>query len=157
MDRHPVARVYYLTNATTPLGIQEILSGLRAVGDIQQVYNCDEARLIAFRGTAAEVDLGEWIMRKLDLPDGGAAFARQKENPDADMLKLPGTPAGHEDLVRVFYLEPTLTQKEIYQVLAKIQTATNTRSTFQKSSPPAIVFRGTSVQLAQAQQIVDSR
>jgi hypothetical protein len=59
MDRNPVARVYYLTNTTTPLGVQEILSGLRIVGDIQQVYNCDEARLIAFRGTAAEVDLGD--------------------------------------------------------------------------------------------------
>jgi hypothetical protein len=155
MDRNPVARVYYLTNTTTPLGVQEILLGLRMVGDIQQVYNCDEARLIAFRGTAAEVDLGEWIIRKLDLPDGGAAFARQKENPDADILKLPNNAAGHEDIVGVFYLEPTLTQKEIYRVLAKIRTATNTGSIFQKSSPPAIVFRGTSAQIAQARQVIE--
>ncbi|MGD1073228.1 MAG: hypothetical protein ABSB15_24205 [Bryobacteraceae bacterium] len=157
MDRNPVARVYYLTNTTTPLGVEEILQGLRVVGDIQQVYKCDEARLIAFRGTAANVDVGEWIIRKLDVPTGGEAFARQKENPDAGILKLPNDPAGHEDIVRVFYLEPALTQKEIYRVLAKIRTATNTRSIFQMSSPPAIVFRGTSAQLAQARQMIDAQ
>jgi hypothetical protein len=154
----PVARIYYLTNTTNrQQGIQEILTVLRAVGEIQKVFNCTAPHIIAFRGPAADVDLGEWLLRKLDVPAGAEAYARQKENPDADMLKLPSTPVGIEDIVQVFYLTPATTGKETNALAAKIRAATDTRTIFQKTAPPTIVVRGTSAQLAQAQQIVDSQ
>lgn len=152
----PVARICYLTNTTAPQGMQETLTVLRAVGEIQKVFNCTAPHIIAFRGTATDVDLGEWLLRKLDVSAGDGTFARQKGNADADMLKLPGTPAGIEDIVRVFYLSHAATRKEMNALFAKIQAATETRRSFWKTSPPTIVVRGTSAQLAQAQQIIDS-
>lgn len=121
----PVARIYYLTNTTSrQQGIQEILTVLRAVGEIQKVFNCSAPRIIAFRGPATDVDLGEWLLRKLDVPAGGEAFAHQKENSDDNTLKLPGTRTGSEDIVRVFHLSHAATPKEMNALFAKIQAAT---------------------------------
>jgi hypothetical protein len=121
----PVARIYYLTNTTSrQQGIQEILTVLRAVGEIQKVFNCSAPRIIAFRGPATDVDLGEWLLRKLDVPAGGEALAHQKENSDDNTLKLPGTRTGSEDIVRVFYLSHAATPKEMNALFAKIQAAT---------------------------------
>ena len=156
-DRSPVARIYYLTNTTSKLGMQEILTVARAVGEIQQMAECDSPRLIVFRGTATIVDLGEWITRKLDVPAGGGAFALQNQNPGANLLKLPGTSDGTEDIVRVLYLDPAMSQKGIGDLSRKIRATLAIRTIFWKTSPPAIVVRGSSALLAQAQQIVNSQ
>jgi hypothetical protein len=144
-DKTPVTRVYYLKNTTTPLGVQEILTTLRVVGNIPEVFACDGPGMMAFRGTATGVDLEEWMIRKLDVPAGG------RENSADNVFKLSS-----EDIVRVFYLDPATSPKGISDLARNIRETTKTRNIFWKTSPPTITVRGNSALLAQAQQIIET-
>src|SRR5713101_1577815 len=77
--RVPVARVYYLINTTSTLGLQEIITVLRTVADIQEIFSYTPARVLAFRGSADEVELSDWLIRKLDLPVTAHARAQERE------------------------------------------------------------------------------
>jgi hypothetical protein len=144
-DRTPVARVYYLKNTTTPQGVQEILTMLRVLGHVQEVFACDGPRMMAFRGTATGVDLAEWMIRKLDVTAG------RQENSDGNVFKL-----STEDIVRVFYLDPATSPKGIGDLGNNIRATTKTRNIFLKTSPPTIMVRGNSALLAQARQIIEN-
>ena len=143
-DKTPVARVYYLKNTTTPGGVQEILTTLRVVGNIFEVFSYDGLRMLAFRGTATGVDLEEWMIRKLDVT------AASEGNPDENVFKLSA-----EDLVRVFYLDPATSVKDLFDITMKIRTTPKVK-VFQKTSPPTITVRGNSALLAQAAQIIET-
>jgi hypothetical protein len=144
-DQSPVARVYYLKNTTSRQGLQEMLTTLRLVGDFAIAFECDQPQMMALRGTATKMDLGEWMLRKLDAP-----FA------SPNTFKLPNMPDGTDDVVQVFYLEPTTTPQVLNALTRKIRAA-NIGKVFQFTSPPAIVARGSSAILADTQQIIDSR
>lgn len=155
-DRTPVARVYYLRNTPAPSSI-EILTTVRAVGEIGEVAEYDGLQMIAFRGSATAVDLGEWMIRKLDVPAGGEAFARQNESTDGNVFKLPGTqPDGTEDIVRVFYLDPAIGMQAFIDITGKIRATTKKPKVFWTTSPPTITVRGNSALLAQARQIIEA-
>jgi hypothetical protein len=154
-DRIPVTRIYYL-NSTTQLAKQEILTAERLVGGIQFAFVLDNPRILVFRHNAATVALAEWMVQKLDVPADGLAYAAQSQNPQAGIFKLPDTPDGHEDIVRIFYLDPSTSPKALFAMTKSIREKDNTARVFQKTSPPAIAVRGNSALLAQAQQIVNS-
>jgi hypothetical protein len=155
-DRTPVARVYYLRNAPALSSI-EILTTVRAVGEIQEVADYDGLRMMVFRGTATAVDLGEWMIRKLDVPAGGEAFAHQNESTDGNVFKLPGTqPDGTEDMIRVFYLDPAIGTQAFNDITGKIRATSKTLKVFGTTSPPTITVRGNSALLAQARQIIEA-
>jgi hypothetical protein len=140
-DRAPVARIYYLTNPLTRSDI-EILTTARAVGEIQKIAECNGPRILAFRGTATDVALAEWMIRKLDVPAGG----------EANVFTLPTG-----DIVRIFYLNPAISRQDLFDITKKIRTTTNILTVFQKISPPAIAVRGNSAVLAQASQIIGAQ
>lgn len=153
-DREPITRIYYLQNSS-PRDALEIQTVIRVVGEIRRLTGCDPLHMIVLRGTAAEVDLGDWMIQKLDLPASANASVLQSGNPEANTFKLPARPDGVEDSVRVFYLDPKTSAADIHNLTGKIRQTTNTLSVFSKTSPPTIVVRGSSVPLAQTQQILD--
>jgi hypothetical protein len=140
-DRAPLTRIYYLTNPITRSDI-EILTTARAVGEVQKIAECNGPRILAFRGTATEVALAEWMIRTLDGPAGG----------DANVFTLPTG-----DIVRIFYLDPAISRQDLFDIAKKIRTTNNTLKVFQRISPPAIAVRGNSALLAQASQIIGAR
>src|SRR5215472_15875711 len=77
-SRDPVARVYYLTNTTSFQDLQEIIVLLRTVADIQKIFSYTPARVVAFRGSADDVELAEWLIHKLDLSASAQAPAIAK-------------------------------------------------------------------------------
>jgi hypothetical protein len=150
-DRAPVARIYYLKNPPLPSDV-EILTTVRAVGGIFKIAERDGPRIMAFRGTATDVARADWMIRKLDVPAGGEAFARQSENPQANVFTLPTG-----DIVRVCYLDPATSPQSIFDMTKKIRTTINTVKVFQKLSPPTIIVRGNPALVGQALQIIGAR
>ena len=62
-----VVRVYF-THAATPQALQEIVTTIRSVADVQRIFVYNSLRATVLRGTAAEVGLTDWLMQKLDQP-----------------------------------------------------------------------------------------
>jgi len=63
-----VMKVFYLTNVTTPQELQEIVTAVRSVADIQRLFVYNAQRAIIARGEADRIALAEKIIRDLDRP-----------------------------------------------------------------------------------------
>lgn len=143
-DHQPVARVHYL-RSSDPLNTQEIITIARVVGEIQFIHGLSQPPMIAFRGTAAQAELGEWLATNLDVPAGKG----QK------VFQLPALPNGDEEMVQIIFLDPAIRPAAQRALREKIRLTTNTRTIFDKVSPPAIVIRGNAALLAQVQQLMN--
>jgi len=158
--REPVARVYYLTNTTSPRGLQEIITVLRTVADIQKIFSYTPARVLAYRGSADEVELADWLIRKLDLPVTAHARAQGvealRQESSADLYRLPAPQRdGSEDLVRVFYLSPTVSLPGINEMITAMRKRGGIMKVFCYTAPLALAVRGNLAQLAQAERIIE--
>jgi hypothetical protein len=143
-DRAPAARIYYLPNNATSRDVQEVLTNLRTVIDIQKVFSITQPKMLAIRGTAASLDRAEWLIQKLDAPVGS-------QNPADNTF---GT---EPDLVQVFYLPPSTSLKTMQDLVTKLRTTAKIQKVFDKTTPPTITVRGDTALLAQAQQIVNPK
>ncbi len=142
-NRELVTRVHYLQRADR-LSYQEILTISRTVGEIRLVFGVSQPPMIAFRGSASQAELGDWLATNLDVPAGTGY----------NTFTLPPHADGTEDIVRIFFLNPGMNLHAILDLREKIRAATNAKRIFNKTSPPAIVIRGTSSVLSQAQQMI---
>lgn len=152
-DRWPVARVHYLRNSGPRDEIQ-IMTILRVVADLQPGMWLEHPAMIAFRGTAADVALDDWIIGKLDLPAKAGAAAFQASDADSNRMKLAPKSDGSEDIVQVFYLNPALPAGTAARLGINIARTTNTKAFGKISQAPAVVVRGSSLVLAQAEQLI---
>jgi hypothetical protein len=142
-NRNLVTRVHYLRNSDRA-NYLEILTIARSVGEIWLTSGGSEPAMIAFRGTASEAELGDWLATNLDVPAGTGY----------NTFTLPARADGTEDVVRIFFLKPGMSLHDILDLRDKIRLRINTKTIFNKTSPPAIVIRGTSSVLSQAQELI---
>jgi general secretion pathway protein D len=63
-----VMRVFYLTNVTTPQELQEIVTAVRSVCDLQKLFVYNAQNAIVARGEADKIALAEKIIHDLDKP-----------------------------------------------------------------------------------------
>jgi general secretion pathway protein D len=63
-----VMKVFYLTNVTTPQELQEIVTAVRSVADIQRLFVYNSQNAIIARGEADRIALAEKIIHDLDKP-----------------------------------------------------------------------------------------
>jgi general secretion pathway protein D len=63
-----VMRVFYLSNVTTPQELQEIVTAVRSVADIQRLFVYNAQNAIIARGEADRIALAEKIIHDLDKP-----------------------------------------------------------------------------------------
>jgi hypothetical protein len=63
-----VVRLFYLAHAATPQRVHDIVSQIRNSTDMRFLFDYDEARAIAARGTSAEVAAVERYIHDLDRP-----------------------------------------------------------------------------------------
>lgn len=137
-SRTPVTRVHYLRNSERA-NYQEILTLARVVGEIQFASGGVAPPMIAFRGTSAQAQLGDWLATNLDVPAGTG---------------YSSFPLGTEDIVRIFFLNAGTQLPAVLDLREKVRRAMNTNRIFNKTSPPAIVVRGTASELSEAQKMI---
>ena len=136
-----LARVNYLTNVTTARGMQEILSTLRIVGEIQKIFNYTNQRALVLRGNDSDIARAEWLIQDLDQQPGQQAAGTHVFN----------TPTG-DDVTRIFYVA-NATPQGLQTAVTAIRTEANVRRVFSTTAPSAVVVRGTSDQVEAAAQI----
>src|ERR1019366_7889285 len=63
-----VAKVFYLSNVSTPKKLKESVNAVRSVADIQRFFPYNSQNAILAKGSADQVALAEKILHDLDKP-----------------------------------------------------------------------------------------
>jgi hypothetical protein len=137
------AQVNYLTNITSPQGMQEALTILRTVGDIAKVFNYSALHAFSMKGNQADISRAQWMIQELNQPQGAGAGAQVYQTPGAD------------DITRIFFLS-NATGAQMSAAAQAIRAQT-TKKVFYMTSPAALVVRGTSDQIEAAVQLMAQR
>ena len=131
------ARINFLASMTSPRQMQEILTVLRTVGDVQKVFSYNSRHALVLRAGDTDLKRAEWIIQQLDLPD-----SRPSENWTFIV------PSG-DDVTRVFSLHDA-TPQWIQSALTSLRSEYKIKKVFPTMMPANIVVRGTADQVAGA-------
>jgi hypothetical protein len=137
-----VVRVFYLTNASTPQELQEIVTTVRSVADIPRVFIYNALNAVAVRGTNQQISLGAWLVDQLNQPAHVTAPAPHE-------YKLPG-----DDETRVFELTYPQTPRQLQEIGTLIRAVGDIHRLFLCNERRAVALRGTAEQIALAAWLV---
>ncbi|HUQ90236.1 MAG TPA: hypothetical protein VM120_01065 [Bryobacteraceae bacterium] len=143
-------RVFHLAHAGTIQELQETATLIRATSEVRRLFTYNAPRAIAIRGTSEELALAVWLVDELDKP----------LDPQAAPRKSSGyhyAAGGLEGFVRIFYLPDTPTAQSFQQAAVQIRGATKIRRVFTYNKSRALTLRGTSEQIAMAEQLIKER
>jgi hypothetical protein len=139
-----VMRVIYLLHPMPqPADLNEMLSTIRTIADLHAIFTRSQPQGIAFRGTAAQAQLGDWLFQQLDV------------EPDDEMRAHPHDyilPDTEDGITRVYYLR-NASLNDILQAIRSETMPVRPRM-FTCTRHRAIVVRGTSDVIAIADRVV---
>jgi hypothetical protein len=142
-----VMSVFFLAHTENGRGVQQLLTVLRTVGDIQKVFNDTARTALAVRCPAAQMALAEYIINALDIAPETATAA-----PEFPYKSREGT----NDVVRVFYLPPATVPTANQQILTALRNVVEIKMLFNSFSPEALVVRGSADEIAAADWLIQS-
>lgn len=143
-----VVRVFYLRHTTTPQQMQEILTTLRTVADIQKIFNYTPLSALTIGGTASDLATCEFLIGKLDLP------ADSKSAPPSE-FNIPANVAGG-NVIGVYYTS-NLSGKKLAAAVTLLRETLQLSKTFMKTAPQTLIYRGTADQVAKAEQLIKQK
>jgi hypothetical protein len=135
-------RLFYLNQPKTIQSFQEIATLTRSLGDIRILFTYNPAKVIALRGSAAQIAMADWVLHELDQPAHSQPMA---------WYRMAGS---SEDAVRIFYLSPKLSAPDFQKMASAVRIATKIRRAFTYNEPRAMAVRGTDDQIAEAERLV---
>lgn len=133
--------VYGLAHTATTTGIQEIITTVRTVADIQKLYNVSAPRIVAMRGNAAQVALFKFLLVELDR----AVEPRQ----NATVHEYQVSPGGADSVV-VYGLAHTATTIGIQEIITTLRTLADIQKIYNVSAPKILAMRGSASPMALA-------
>jgi hypothetical protein len=145
-----VARVFELANAQTPQDLQEMVTLIRSIGDIQRLFIYNRRRAIILRATAERVALAAWLVNELDKPVDWHAAAQDGAAPHEYRLS-----SDSESLVRVFYLTRFPSPQDRMKVANQVRANSGIRRVFIYNALGALAVRGTDGQVATAEKAIE--
>jgi hypothetical protein len=137
------AIVYGLAHAEKNLDLQQILTSLRTVLEIQKIYQVSGPRFLVMHDNANTIQMAEWLIRELD---------RQTADTIDIEARMPG---GKDDVVHVFYLQHATSGNSMNSLLTDIRRTAHIMRAYTRSTPPALVLRGTANQIAMAAKMIE--
>ncbi|MBS1853944.1 MAG: hypothetical protein JST11_01160 [Acidobacteria bacterium] len=132
-------RIFFLANVRNPPALQEVVNVVRSIAEVQRFFPLNQAFAIAVRGTAAQAELSEWLIGRLDT--AGAPLEGEY-------------PASGFGVVRVFAVAETASAQAIQDTVNRIRTEAQAQRVFPATARHAIVFRGTAAQAGVAERLV---
>jgi hypothetical protein len=135
-----VVRLFYLPDTATVQDFQEVATVVRTIADFRRAFTYNERRAFVVRGTVAQIDLAEWLLKELESV---AASSRRE-------YRMPGT---NDDVVRVLYLAHAKTTQDFQKSATAIREATQIKRVFTYNAPRAMAVRGTADQIALAERL----
>jgi hypothetical protein len=131
------ARLNYLFNMTSPRQLQEVLTVLRVLSDVQKVFSYTGTHVLVMRAGDTDLARAEWLIQQLDLPAGQASGPSIFTVPTGD------------DVTRIFRLRNA--NPQFLQTAAKsLRSDLSIKRVFQTTEPSNIVVRGTADQISAA-------
>jgi hypothetical protein len=129
-----VIRVFHLTHVSTasPQQIQEVLSTIRVVGDIQKVFNDTALEDLVVRGSANEIAFAEYLIGSLDVERGSVTTSQEFD------LQAPYR---NWRVARVFYLKKMTTAQQMREILTVLRTVFGVQKVFTTTAQNAVVVR----------------
>jgi hypothetical protein len=157
-----VVRMLHVTSAKSVQEFQEFWTIVRGATEMRLVFGLNSQNRFAVRGTHEQVRLAEWLVNELDKtppPANTVANPANQEvaagaNPPAPEYVISGNPEKSQppsNLVRVFYLTQTPTEKEFQEVVTMVRGITDCRRISSIDARKALVVRGTAWETALAE------
>jgi hypothetical protein len=143
-DGDDVLRVFYLANAPRPQDLQEVVTAVRSVVDVQRIFIYNNLSAVAVRGTAAQIAMVEWLVNELDKP-------AQTKEPGPHQYRMPGN---NDQMARVFYLSHVTSPQGLQEIATAVRTSTDMRRLFINNLRKALAVRGTPEQIASAEKLI---
>ena len=140
-----VARVNFVPNAATPQQMQEILTILRTVADVQRIFNFTPNRALVFRGPEWQISFTGWIVEQLGQTPDSTPRQFTVGGPD-----VKGT--GHG--ARVNFLTNATAPQQTQQVLTVLRTVGDIAKVFNYTSAHALVLRAAGTDLERAEWLI---
>ncbi len=138
-----VARVFELAHIQTSRQLQELVTLVRSISDIQRLFIYSARRAITVRSTPERIDLASWLVSELDKPAAPQDRAGRHEY---------RFPSGPDNMVRVFYLPPS---EDYQKMAAQVRRNAGIPRLFVYSAFGALAARGTAGQIATAERALE--
>ncbi|MBL0156668.1 MAG: hypothetical protein IPP47_06135 [Bryobacterales bacterium] len=142
-----VVRVIYLTHSENVRDFQEVMTAIRTVTDVRQMYPYFARKAVGMRGTPAQMQIAVWAAGELDTP----ATARSSPNSTGHQSQVQD---GSAEVVGLTYLAHSGSPKNLNQVMILIRTLTDIRRVFPVQSRSAMSWRGTVDQIRLVEWLV---
>jgi hypothetical protein len=142
-----VIRVFFLAHTETPRGIQEMLTILRTVGDVQRLFNYSEQEALVVRAPAAQMAMTAYLIDALDIAPGSSAASPEFQYKP---------PTGGSDMLRVFYLAHATSLQGIQEIMTVLRLVGGISKVFNATAPFALAVRGTASDIATSEWLIQS-
>lgn len=145
-----VLKVFYLSNPTTPQEIQEMLTQLRTVLDIQKVFNYTSQNVLVVRCDADTMALVEKLIADLDKPRNEVVIDVMVMQVSSTYSRQLGAGLGNGiNAAATFTPRASITTPASTAATSAATTSTTTTSTATTTTPTTSAAAGSSIPLSQ--------
>ena len=145
-----IGRVGFLSNVQTAQSVQQLLSIVRVVADVQKILILTSNHAIVLRGHDWVVAFAEWIIGQIDQS------IQQKADPTPREFTVGGPDfrggLGHGACL--MFLTNITAQKQMMQVLQVLRTVDDVSKVFSYAASHAVVFRAGDVDFQRAEWLI---
>ena len=140
-----IGRVNFLPNLQKPQELQELLTILRTVADVQKIFTFSSNRAIILLAPEWQVSFSEWIIDQLQQKPDSAPREFTVGGPDYRGL-------GHG--ARLNFLSNMTSPQQSQETLTVLRTVGDVQKVFSFSSRPALILRAGDSDLQRAEWII---
>ncbi len=142
-----VIRVFFLQHTDTPQGMQEMMTILRTVANIQKVFSYSAPHGLVVRGRANEIAFAQYLINAIDVVPGSVTSSAEFHY---DSPRLPSSVA------RVFYLANVSTPQQTQEILTVLRTVADIQKVFNATGVKALAICASASDLAVSEWIIKS-
>jgi hypothetical protein len=144
-----IVRVFYLPSTQSIQEFQEMINGVRTIGEIRLAFGENEQHAFTIRGKPAQIAQADFILSDLTQATHSAASPQYRRQDGADRDLAAG------DVTQAFYLTHTASIQDFQERANMIRTIAQIRRTIAINGPRAIVLRATPSEIAMAAWLVN--
>jgi hypothetical protein len=144
-----IARVVFITNALQPQDMQEVLTVLRTVADVQKVFSVSSNHAMVMRAPEWQILFAQWIIDQLNVPAG------QKQDTTPREFTVGGPDfrgMGHG--ARANFLASVTKPQQQQELLTVLRTVGDIQKVFSYTSSHALVMRAGDIDLQRAEWLI---
>ena len=146
-----VLQVLYMADTESFQDLEMVATAMRTTAEVRWAFIYNPSKALAIRGKAGQVATAEWLFNELDQPKLSPVSAPQNKA----AARIYRVPDSIDNVLRVFNLTRAATGADVDKAAEQVRMATRSSWVIPYESHRAIVFRGTTAQMAQAERIIE--